>query len=60
MMFDSTSQAVKVASILVHVKEATSSKGHAFDAVALAVLIQDPEVQAWLAKFPSVFLPVIR
>ena len=39
----------KLGSIAVHVEEAMSAKGHAFDVLALKPLVADQEVQEWLA-----------
>lgn len=58
--FKNISQAVKVASIVVHVQEALSAKGHAFDLTAIEGLLGDPEVKAWVATIPEVMLPVKR
>lgn len=55
--FGTTAQAVKVASVLVHVQEAMSKKGHNFDVYAMKGLMDDAEVKAWLASFPDVLLP---
>ena len=38
----------KLGSIIVHVDEGASSKGHVFDWTAARILIGDPEVQEWL------------
>lgn len=38
----------KLAAIVVHADEATSSGAHHFDGVALRQLIDDPEVVAWI------------
>jgi len=38
----------KIASIIVHVEEMLSPKGHDYDKIALEQLLKDPEVVAWL------------
>lgn len=43
----------KLGSIAVHVEEMFSPKGHEFDRVALASLLADPEVKAWLAEMDA-------
>lgn len=51
----------KVGSILVHVEEATSAKGHAFDWHVVEALLTDPEVRAWLEGMRKLaLLPVKR
>ncbi len=53
--------AAKIGSILVHADEATASKGHPFDVVAIRSLIDDPEVQAFLGLLRKyALLPVKR
>lgn len=48
----------KRGSILVHVEEAESAGGHAFDWVAVKSLLADPEVRTWLATMDELgFLP---
>ena len=44
----SASLLAKLGSIVVHVKEAASEDGHAFDWFAVRSLIADREVQEWL------------
>ena len=56
----SMSLAVKLASLVVHTKEAASPKGHAFDIEAMRSAVADPEVRAWLERFDPALLPVIR
>ncbi len=51
---------IKIASLLVHVQEATSPKGHAMDLSAIQGLAQDSDIKAWLATVPAVLLPVRR
>lgn len=46
----------KLGSIAVHVEELASDDGHAFDKVAVAQLLTDPEVTAWLAGMHSMAL----
>lgn len=58
--FTSPTQAIKVASLLVHVQEGWSNKGHVFDLDVIGTLIEDPEVVAWLNSFDPVFLPQKR
>lgn len=45
----SISVLAKLASIAVHVDEMLSTDGHHFDRIALAQLLDDPEVQTFLA-----------
>lgn len=40
----------KLGSIAVHVDEGLGQGGHAFDRMALASLLVDPEVADWLAE----------
>lgn len=47
---------VKLGSIAVHVDEATSTTGHAFDAIALRQLLADDEVRSWLAAMDRLAL----
>ena len=55
------SAAAKVGSFLVHVEEAMSGKGHKFDVIAAQHLLEDEEVQAWLAGLRALaLLPVKR
>lgn len=52
---------VKLGSIVVHVEEMLSPKGHAFDKIALEGLLKDPEVAAWIREMDRMaFLPVKR
>jgi hypothetical protein len=51
---------VKLASLVVHVQEALSPKGHGLDTAAIRALADDPSVAAWLVTIPSVLLPVKR
>jgi hypothetical protein len=51
----------KLGSIVVHVEEGLSSKGHEFDIIALRQLINDPAVQGWLYDMGKLaLLPVKR
>jgi hypothetical protein len=51
----------KLGSLCVHVDEALSAKGHAFDAEAARALLSDPEVVAWLEGLGArALLPVKR
>jgi hypothetical protein len=47
---------VKLGSIIIHYQEMTSSKGHAFDRIALDSLLNDPEVKTWFAKMHTLAL----
>lgn len=49
----------KLGSIVVHIEELHSSKGHHFDRIALDGLINDAEVREWLEQM-KVYLPVKR
>jgi hypothetical protein len=40
--------AAKLAAIVVHADEGTSSRGHHFDIAALRALVASSDVQAWL------------
>lgn len=58
---ETASLAAKVGSILVHADEAVGPAGHHFDTAAIAALLLDPEVQAWLAELRNLALiPVKR
>jgi hypothetical protein len=51
----------KLGSICVHVEEALSSKGHAFDVHAITGALQDQEVVEWLIAMDKLaFLPKKR
>lgn len=54
------SLAVKLGSALVHADELLGPRAHDFDRQALAALLADQEVKAWLASFDSGLLPVKR
>jgi hypothetical protein len=41
---------VKLGSIIVHVDEMLSEKGHSFDEAALKSLLNDPDIKNWLHK----------
>lgn len=41
---------VKLGSIAVHVEELASPTGHHFDKIAVASLLNDPEVKDWIAQ----------
>lgn len=43
----------KLGSIAVHVEEMLSTKGHAFDQIALEQLLADPDVRDWLAQMDA-------
>ena len=49
----------KLGSIIVHVEEMLSSKGHPFDQIALQAILDDPDVQTWI-KAMGTYLPVKR
>ena len=49
----------KIGSILVHLEEMLSAKGHAFDKIAMEQLLNDPEVKAWMSVMGP-FLPLKR
>jgi hypothetical protein len=51
-----TSLLCKLGSIAVHVQEATGPGGHPFDSTAASVLLDDPEVVAWLAEMDRLAL----
>ena len=52
---------IKLGSMVVHYEELLSSKGHAFDRLALNTLIADEEVKAWFAEMNKMaFLPIKR
>ena len=50
----------KLGSIIVHVDEGLSHKGHPFDLVAIKALINEPDVRAWLADMDSATLLPLR
>lgn len=57
----SPSLLVKLGSIAVHVEELASPTGHHFDKIALASLLNDPEVKDWIAQMNAMaMLPVKR
>ncbi len=57
----STQLLCKLGSIAVHAQELASPDGHEFDRIALAALLQDAEVIAWLSDMDSAaFLPKKR
>ena len=41
---------VKLGSIAIHIEELASPSGHHFDKIAVASLLNDPEVKDWLAQ----------
>jgi hypothetical protein len=49
----------KLGSIIVHVEEALSGKGHAVDYEAIKPLLRDAEVQQWIRDM-GVYLPKKR
>jgi len=50
---------VKLGSIAVHVEEMLSDKGHPFDREALATLLNDKDLKAWIKQM-GVYMPVKR
>ena len=50
---------IKLGSIVVHVEEWLSAKGHNFDRVVIESLLQDPGVIKWVKEM-GVYLPVKR
>jgi hypothetical protein len=51
----------KLGSIVVHVEEMMSPKGHAFDRIALQKLLNDAEVKAWIWQMDEMaMLPAKR
>ncbi len=46
----------KLGSIVVHVDEGLSDKGHTFDWMALRALLADDEVQLWLREMDKLAL----
>lgn len=51
----------KLGSIVVHVQEMQSPDGHPFDQIALAALLDDAQVVAWIEAMASrALLPVKR
>lgn len=51
----------KLGSLVVHLEEAMSNGGHAFDIIALKSLKDDAEVKAWFAAMTGMaMLPVKR
>ena len=52
----SVSLLCKLASMIVHYEESTSSDGHLFDKYALESLLRDPEVHEWLAAMRKLSL----
>lgn len=52
---------VKLGSIARHAEEMLSPDGHEFDRAAIAALLADPEVAAWMAAADALaLLPVSR
>ncbi len=49
----SASLLCKLGSIAVHADEMLSSDGHEFDRVALATLLNDPEIAAWIDQMDN-------
>ena len=50
----------KIGSIIVHIDEGLSSKGHPFDLVAIRALINDSEVRRWLVAMDNNCLLPLR
>lgn len=51
---------IKLASLIVHVEEMMSPKGHVFDKSAIQALLDDAEVRRFMDGIDPVFLPVKR
>jgi hypothetical protein len=52
---------IKLGSIVRHVDEMLSSKGHAFDKYTLDALMKDPEILEWMKGMDKMaFLPLKR
>ena len=52
---------VKIGSAMVHADEMLSPTGHDYDKIALQSLINDPEVQSWIAAITKLgFVPLKR
>ena len=51
---------IKLASMVVHIEEMLSEKGHSFDRAALETLLEDAEVKEFLKTVDPVYLPVKR
>ncbi len=47
---------IKLGSIVVHVDEMISAKGHPYDALALTSLLQDPQVKEWINQMDALAL----
>ena len=56
----STTLLMKLGSIIVHAAELASSDGHEFDRIALASLMRDPEVIAWLGAMGDMALVPLK
>jgi hypothetical protein len=53
--------AAKLGSLIVHVEEGISAKGHPFDAVTVKSMLADQEIQEWLDSLRKLaLLPVKR
>lgn len=50
----------KLASLAVHVDELYSAGGHEFDRVALNSLINDHEIQQWLAEMTKMGMAPVK
>ena len=51
----------KLGSMVIHIEEAISAKGHPFDMVALKAIIESSEVKQWLQEMDKLALiPVKR
>jgi hypothetical protein len=52
---------VKIGSLVVHLEEAMSAKGHHFDKAVIESLQADPDVQQWFVEMTQLaLLPVKR
>lgn len=53
--------AAKLGSLVVHLEEAASNDGHAFDKIATEQLVRDPEIQAFVEMLrEKALVPVKR
>lgn len=56
----SASLLCKLGSVIVHADELASPNGHDFDRIALATLMQDAEVKAWLSSMQAMALVPLK
>jgi len=52
--------AAKVGSLVAHADEGLSRGGHNFDWIALRALIEDEDIQAWLAELRALALVPVK